>query len=520
MPSGRSIVGQFSWVTHRPLVGRLVEILGLVTLVAIACRIRWPLMIHRSLWLDELTTAWAVGGSWVDVVPRSLLGNLSPVYFWMVWSATRLFGYNEIGLRLPSLVAGLLVIPAIYYVTKALTVSPLAGAAAALLTTFDGDFIDYSVEARPYSMVQLFAVSNIGLFMAWRKTGRRAHAVLLTLNAALLFYMHYTAALFLAVNVLLVLLSWTRSPGPTKRELCDIFVSTLLFVVASSAMAYQLWHLFTIREAFDSFVHPLTPDESVTRFNVVRYLLIPLAFGIVVSYLIGLSDIRPEPSAWASFVVVACLLWYVAPPLAAWCLAKVNVINVNLPRYLIATSTACVMLSVTAIRYGLPRRAAMLTLLFLMAGDLWLCRDAFARFQDTHQRGGWRAVVSRVNESAIRDVTTYVHPGLIEARWIGRRRDPIYLDYLLCPINSAYRLRPDLLKQAIPVSGPLGLPDIREADRFLYIGYWPDLDVIERRALDRNRPLDRSVISQPVPGKLPVAVLYSLHRNTERPRRE
>src|SRR6187549_386898 len=79
-------------------------ILAAITALAAVLRL-WQ--INESLWVDELHTSWCVQGSIFDVAPRAADGNQSPLYFWLVWGVTRLFGESELTLRLPSLLAGL-----------------------------------------------------------------------------------------------------------------------------------------------------------------------------------------------------------------------------------------------------------------------------------------------------------------------------------------------------------------------------------------------------------------------------
>ena len=82
----------------------LVVLIGL--LAAIALSIRWTIANGDSLWLDELHTAWAVDGGLAQVAGRAADGNQNPLFFWMTWACTQLFGLNQLSLRLVSIVAG------------------------------------------------------------------------------------------------------------------------------------------------------------------------------------------------------------------------------------------------------------------------------------------------------------------------------------------------------------------------------------------------------------------------------
>src|SRR5688572_19813575 len=78
---------------------------ALTAILALGAMLRWG-PVRESLWIDELHTAWCVSGSLADVAPRAMAGNQSPVFFWIEWLLTSLFGHNELTFRLPSLIAG------------------------------------------------------------------------------------------------------------------------------------------------------------------------------------------------------------------------------------------------------------------------------------------------------------------------------------------------------------------------------------------------------------------------------
>src|SRR5689334_23229669 len=80
--------------------------IGLVIAVLLAAALRLPQM-SDSLWLDELHTAWCASGSLADVAPRASIGNHAPLYFYLPYVTTSVFGLSEFNLRLPSLIAGL-----------------------------------------------------------------------------------------------------------------------------------------------------------------------------------------------------------------------------------------------------------------------------------------------------------------------------------------------------------------------------------------------------------------------------
>src|SRR5262245_50730431 len=91
---------------------RLIFVGLAVTIGAVGLVLRvWQL--GESLWLDELHTAWCVTTGWSEIAERALIGNQSPLYFYVPRLATSLLGTTEWTLRLPSLLAGMLLLAVI-----------------------------------------------------------------------------------------------------------------------------------------------------------------------------------------------------------------------------------------------------------------------------------------------------------------------------------------------------------------------------------------------------------------------
>lgn len=119
-----------------------------------AVLIRLPLLI-RSLWYDEAFTAA------ITQAPDFFTALLSDVHPPGHYLITKVFitvlGKNEIALRLPSLIAGLLIIYVVYRVAWRLTDDTLTAFIAAALMAVMPAMIHYSTEAR-YPMLLALAV--------------------------------------------------------------------------------------------------------------------------------------------------------------------------------------------------------------------------------------------------------------------------------------------------------------------------------------------------------------------------
>lgn len=126
----------------------------------------------RPLWLDEAATYWtARHGVWAILQGIGADGT-PPLYFLLAKASVRVFGGGELALRLPSIVAALALIPAIYVVTNAVAGMRAALIAAALaaispLTHY------YAVEARNYSLLMLETTGILYAFIRATEEPRR-----------------------------------------------------------------------------------------------------------------------------------------------------------------------------------------------------------------------------------------------------------------------------------------------------------------------------------------------------------
>lgn len=118
---------------------------------------------HETLWGDE-ATAIALGRLSIgDLFLRPVESNPG-LYFWLHGRLLPL-GWGPGGQRLVALVAGMLTIPAVYALGRAWRGSAVGLAAAALAA---GDFmlVDFSQEARPYSLLVLLTSSSAAALTA------------------------------------------------------------------------------------------------------------------------------------------------------------------------------------------------------------------------------------------------------------------------------------------------------------------------------------------------------------------
>lgn len=115
--------------------------------------------LNQSLWLDESLEALALQGHFGSLLSYSLSDFQPPLYHFILLAWTRLFGFSEIALRFPSLLAGLALV---YFVFKLgeLIASKKVGIIAGLLVATNPLLIYYSQEGRTYILTTLFVTMS------------------------------------------------------------------------------------------------------------------------------------------------------------------------------------------------------------------------------------------------------------------------------------------------------------------------------------------------------------------------
>jgi len=418
----------------------------LLTAVAAALRL-WQ--TGESLWLDELHTAWCAVGDLREVAQRAAIGNQSPLYFWFEWLLVQVFGEGEFTLRLPSLVAGSLLPLALFGLAWRRTQSSVVGLTAAALIAVDHTLIFYATEARPYAVVQLLAAVHIAI------TGELVERPLAWLRvawvgvAAVLFHLHYTAALLIPAELAFWCVVRVGWPAATKYRL------TMLLVDAAAAAALclpalaNLQAIFARRENWAAFVTPQPLWKLVEWFP--WSLSVPFAVAAIVA---GSRHRR---------VLCIALAWLLVPATIAWLATASDFARLFFPRYLVAIAPAAILIAAICADLAPWRWSKMLigALLVIVAvlnsGIVEQLRYDGRVIGDRNE--DWRGAVNWLNEQLPQQpYPVLVASGLIEADALRGAHNELLEDYCLFPVTSLYPIaakRDDLVPLPFRDSGRL-----------------------------------------------------------------
>jgi uncharacterized membrane protein len=225
--------------------GTAIAILAAITAAGLALRLALP----RGIWLDEAISIHQAHLSIHDLFENLYYGDRHPPFHHLtLWLTVRAFGDGELAVRLPSLIAGTLVMPALYLLGRELY-DRRTGLVAASFGAVSPLLIWYSQEARMYAFVTLFGLlALLTQLRAIRNPSMLNWAAYVLATAALL-WSHYFGLLLIGVQQLIfigVLIQRRRTGEPTRPL-------ALGFAYSLAVLAMQLVVLYAFASnQFDS----------------------------------------------------------------------------------------------------------------------------------------------------------------------------------------------------------------------------------------------------------------------------
>jgi uncharacterized membrane protein len=171
-----------------------------------------------------------------------------PLYFAVLWVDLRAFGTGELAVRLPSLVAGTLLVPAMYAAGRELY-DRRAGLAAAGLAVVAPQTVWYAQEARMYSLFMLFAVLAVWGQVRVLRRGQARDWALYGAAAVALMWTQYFAFLLIAVQQAVFAVAAWRNEAARRRLLRGWVVCAAAFVVLVAPLVPFAYHQFAVNQS-------------------------------------------------------------------------------------------------------------------------------------------------------------------------------------------------------------------------------------------------------------------------------
>ncbi len=266
-------------------------------------------------------------------------GNMS--FYYVLLRAWAQWGSSDAWIRGLSVLPGVLTIPCIYTLGKRLF-SPAAGLIAAALLAVHADHIEYSQEARSYSLLILLAVVSTELFVRAIESPTGKGWMAYASVSALAVYVHFFAPLLVLAH-LSSLAFLPRERLPRKRLL---WAGALYVALVWPAAFYVLLNRSTGQLDW------LRPPDAQVLWNSALRFTGSGGVALLAAYLIAClanfvpSPFRPEgaPTRYGTFPLALVSLW-LSVPLAVLLGVSWTLKSVFMGRYLTPLLPALVLLA-------------------------------------------------------------------------------------------------------------------------------------------------------------------------------
>jgi 4-amino-4-deoxy-L-arabinose transferase-like glycosyltransferase len=388
----------------------------LMTVAALA--IRLVRLDYRGMWTDEFHTLDAVLRPWGELIIERLRSGHLPTYFIFMKVWTALFGTSDWALRLPSALAGALIVPATVWFVRPWLTRRMAWVVIAVACV-NGTTVWASQEARMYSMLVVAATFAHGAFMRAAFAGERRAWLVYWVAAILGTALQPVMALWVIAHGVVAVRSGKRSSANLRAWLVGLAVALVLALVLA-AFQHE-WainqHNIHLRQLLRVFVR--NSGIYFTRLGLLGFGVSAdtgrwrILTAIIVVTALGLAwwRWRRECSLDQSFAVspegriVSASAWLVGLPVAMLFAASLFVEHIaGNERYMIAAFVPLWTLGVwgaSGLRSGRARDALIvLTAVFLVVG--------LVRHWEDRGMGG-REIVRYVNRHALPDDVIVCH---------------------------------------------------------------------------------------------------------------
>jgi uncharacterized membrane protein len=303
--------------------------------LAIAGILRFIFLTENSLWLDELHGVNEADPS----LPLSQLFDYlvtfdphPPLYFLLERFSFVLFGYSEWAARAVAAAAGVLTVWGMYLLGKELLNKRL-GVTAAIITCLNIYNIEYSQEARGYTLLWLFTGFSYLYFIRLYKYSGTKNVIGYIISSVLLLYTHYFSLLVIFCEVLLgaVFLITDRNK---KKLFLNFLIAGIIVLVLYLPWLPRLQAVSNIQSFWIGNVQPLFFFEFLYYyFANALFIFAPLIiyFFYYAAKKISLPDLRSDSISLSTVFIFVSVFFSLLVPY----LRSVFGVPMLMPRYMI-----------------------------------------------------------------------------------------------------------------------------------------------------------------------------------------
>lgn len=215
---------------------------ALLIIIAVGAALRVYKLDGDSLWLDEASSVKFAKEQPAGIIETTSKDVHPPLYYFALHYWMKLFGDTETAARLLSALFGIFCLPVVYKITAHLFDRSTA-LLATLLLALSRFHLEFSQEARMYSLLVLLSLCSIYFFIKLLENGSRYALALYIAASALMMYTHVYSFFILAAENLYLLTLVFAERDVFKRVwklwLASQITLALLFLPWLSVQAQQ-----------------------------------------------------------------------------------------------------------------------------------------------------------------------------------------------------------------------------------------------------------------------------------------
>ena len=364
----------------------------------------------ESLWLDE---AISIRNAKLNFLQISFgYFNTPPLYYIFLHWWTSIFGFSEFAVRLPSVIFGVLSLLIIYEVGNLLFDSD-TGRLSSMLMAFSVFHIQFSQEARTYSLSVLLTLLSMYYFIKLIKRENYQVVIGYILSSILLMYSHiYGLFVIIAQNIYFIGVFFFSMSGEKLNRTKWIVIQSTLIVLFSPWVGIFISQVRSVQKDFwipksDISTVASTFLTYASGFRVLLYLfLVLLAFSFISieNKRIGVKETFPfsslKNSRWkirlfSEGEVVFLFIWLITPIVLPFIISQFSQ-PIYFTKYTIVASSAFILLVARGIRNLASKSVKSIAISIVIALSLISIIGYHAKIKKEQ----WREVAKYVDTNA------------------------------------------------------------------------------------------------------------------------
>ncbi|MFZ0547328.1 MAG: glycosyltransferase family 39 protein [Candidatus Promineifilaceae bacterium] len=262
--------------------------------------------LNTPIWGDEVATwAFARRAPFSQMIHFALQDPTPPLYYTLIHFSIPFLGTSFIGLRWPSLLFGLLIIPTTYWSMRQAHFSVKDSLYATLLVTISSMLIYYAQEARVYALLAFLGLVSIGLLWQCLQKPTLLNSLLLSGSMVFLAYTHRSALFLVVAQIAFLFLNRLWRPFLITAFTFSLIGFSILLQIANGTFPFGQAGDPTNWEAIRSLISSLTtgsvgmqhigklPDSLGLAFpNPIINQLLPIIGLATLIIILGVGAIR------------------------------------------------------------------------------------------------------------------------------------------------------------------------------------------------------------------------------------